>query len=64
MAETQPIRCPSCGATNWVPQHKGREVQEVAPETMERLGRCAWPGNILSRGPPGAGPAGEEGGKA
>jgi two-component system nitrogen regulation response regulator GlnG len=24
----------------------GREVHEVAPETMDRLCRCAWPGNI------------------
>ena len=24
----------------------GKEVREVAPETMERLQKCAWPGNI------------------
>ena len=24
----------------------GREVQEVAPEALERLRRCSWPGNI------------------
>ncbi len=24
----------------------GREVQEVAPEALERLCRCSWPGNI------------------
>jgi len=24
----------------------GREVHEVAPEALERLGRCSWPGNI------------------
>ena len=24
----------------------GKEVREVAPETMERLRKCAWPGNI------------------
>jgi two-component system nitrogen regulation response regulator GlnG len=24
----------------------GREVREVAPETLERLRRCSWPGNI------------------